>query len=456
MRAWTRASASAGMVVTVLALAPIALADVVVGSSPTTLTLNPAIFNNSQQARARVIIEHFADSSRNGVRVRQIGFGDPTISTSDEDCTQNVFLNDVVCNRVPGSIIINAADAADEVVVGGSNVGCEATSGTPVLLNLNGGDDIVRAATGCGQTSPSGINRLHPIFEAVGGGGDDTIRGGALNDRLDGDDGDDELHGGAGNDTLSGGGDSDILDGGAGTDTVTYAGPTAVKVTLDGAANDGAPGEADKVESVESVVGSSAGDELTGSAGAETLAGGGGADEIVGGDGADTLRGEAGNDLIDARDGVADSVKCGSGSDEVIADLLDVVEKVPLLTLGQFDTGCETVGRFAVDDGPPGRAVGRRIVITKARRLSITVLCPRRARVACRGRLRVLGAGRSSRTLATARYSIRLGRSRRVHLRLTARRAARLRAKRIAIVVTREQGVSKKGPRSASHTLRVG
>jgi Ca2+-binding RTX toxin-like protein len=134
------------------------------------------------------------------------------------------------------------------------------------------------------------------------------------------------FEGGEGTDTMTSGLGPDAFAGGGGTDTVVYTGSAALTVTIDGVANDGAAGEGDNVGTdVERVTGASGNDSITGSAGANLLKGGGGADTLTGGLGADTLNGGGGNDRIEARDGVVDTVQCGSGTDTVIADTGDTV-----------------------------------------------------------------------------------------------------------------------------------
>src|SRR3954451_6388287 len=148
---------------------------------PDNLALNAALFGTDQRSSVQVIVEQFVDASRNGVRVRQIGIGDPTISSEGPGCQTNPVFNDVVCTPFPGTIVVNAAGANDTVVVGGSNVGCAATPGTSVVVNLNGGDDILQASTACGgQASAAGVNILHPVFSATGGTGQDAMPGGRL------------------------------------------------------------------------------------------------------------------------------------------------------------------------------------------------------------------------------------------------------------------------------------
>jgi hypothetical protein len=448
-----------------------ATADVVVTHRSGALVVTSAALGAEPNARASVVIEHFADANRNGLRIRQVGLGDPAIRTSDSLCTENPLFNDVVCGiGLPSRIEIVTSDADDRVAVGGSNVGCEPTTGMPTSVNLAGGNDVLsfvfcRNATG----SPE---RLAPIVTAAGGDGNDVLQGnhfadvlngGAGNDRLEGNGGDDGLFGGVGNDDIFGGfgnddfqgnAGADLIDGQQGVDRLTYGVQAPVTVTLDGVANDGVAGEGDNVRSIEILEGGDGGDTLTGSAGNETITGGLGNDVITGGGGTDTLHGTGGDDLIDARDAVKDTVHCGFGQDQAILDLVDVVA-VRLAPLEPRDLLCERVERFAVDDGPPARATGRSVRIARDGSLAVTVACPHDARIACRGTLSLRDARRPQRVLASGRYDVRRGRSAAVRLGLAAADAARLRARRTVVAVTREPGVSKKGPRSAMQTLGV-
>jgi hypothetical protein len=69
-----------------------------------------------------------------------------------------------------------------------------------------------------------------------------------------------------------------------------------------------------------------AGDTLSGRGGADKLLGGPGADKLTGGPGADKLTGGRGNDRLQARDGAADTVNCGPGSnDRAVVDDSDKV-----------------------------------------------------------------------------------------------------------------------------------
>lgn len=138
------------------------------------------------------------------------------------------------------------------------------------------------------------------------------------------------LDGGAGDDTLSGGMGAELIRGGPGDDTASYADrATAVHVTLDETAGDGAAGEGDDVRT-ENVTGGAGDDVLIGNGAANELsAGAGGSDRLIGLGGPDTLSGGAGRDTLDGGPGddtllsfgnaagVIDEIICGAGEDEV-------------------------------------------------------------------------------------------------------------------------------------------
>jgi uncharacterized delta-60 repeat protein len=193
------------------------------------------------------------------------------------------------------------------------------------------------------------------------------------------------------------------------------------------------------------------GDVIAGLAGADAINGSDTGDSLCGDDGDDTIDGRGGearlfggggDDSIDARDGEPDQVTCGAGRDSALLDLTDPAPK-------GFVLDCEITRKFALDDGPPGVATAARI--GRAGRTTVRIACPRAARVACRGRLTLVDPRHSSPTLARARYRVPLGASRSVAVRLPreARGLRRLTGRTV------EQGVSKKGPRSAARLLRT-
>ncbi|MDO9707938.1 M10 family metallopeptidase [Paracraurococcus lichenis] len=156
------------------------------------------------------------------------------------------------------------------------------------------------------------------IENAIGGAGNDTLKGNAAGNWLRGGPGADSLWGGAGNDTLDSGTGADSMAGGPGNDTVmvNHAGDVVTEAAGEGfdtviASIDWTLGPNLEALTLASGTVNLAGNgnaldnRLTGNAGANRLAGGGGADSIQGGAGDDTLIGGAG----------ADSLAGGAGRD---------------------------------------------------------------------------------------------------------------------------------------------
>jgi Ca2+-binding RTX toxin-like protein len=297
--------------------------------------------------------------------------------------------------------------------------------------------------------------------ELRGGAGDDDLNGNGGNDRVLGEDGNDDLRG----DHQAAPG-ADVIDGGAGSDKVaeyveygTDVHPPA-DVSLDGVANDGRAGEGDNVVGVEryrayvsgrfvltdgaedwevwsnmnsgdSVVLAAGGDDrVVGSDAIETIDGGAGNDRLEGGKNHDTITGgpgrdvifadetsssckpdfpescvRYGNDTVDARDGEADQVDCGAGTDRVLADAADVVSPT-----------CETVERGgagapgAGTPGGPGAAPGGPVTqpgaVAPGARMTVA---PAKLRAAlARGLVVRLAGLRAGRTTVTARLGRRV------------------------------------------------
>ena len=363
-------------------------------------------------------------------------------------------------------------------------------SGGPGLDELVGSDLPREYRSGDVLDGGAGADRLS------GRGGVDTLDGGAGPDRLDG---------GAGTDFLQGRGhdadpadDADLLLGGDGIDRVEYAAQyfwepgaperyravtTDVRVTGDGAANDGAAGERDDVGAgVEGVYlgngddvvetggdlaaahggggndelraggsggahlqGGAGNDVLTGSAGQDSLGGHDGNDRLVGGPGRDTVSGDEGDDWIDTRDPPApagpdgqspghDWVQCGGGQDEIYPDESEI------RTMAPWD-GCEVVHPPGPAEPPPAAVIGSSAAATTAR-VTLTVRCGADV-AACSGAL-VLKTTSSRRVVARGRVTGRRGKSRTVSVPLTAdgrrllRRSARLETR--ATLKPRAQG----------------
>jgi Ca2+-binding RTX toxin-like protein len=395
-----------------------------------------------------------------------------------------------------GAVYVELGDGDDA-----GSLGLDRPLLNPVVLAGGPGADRLRGnrggATVAGLVGGEGDDALQ------GGLGDEQLHGGPGADELAGGGGADRLLGEDGDDRLDGDGHAspaaDLIDGGAGSDTIAgYSRPGAdqhppASVSLNGTADDGRPGEGDDVRSIErtvahvsgqwtlsdeadvieiwanqgggaSTVRSLGGDDrvtggnheetLDGGPGADRLEGGFGPDSITGGPGRDTIYGDRtgeqcgifescvvpfGNDVIDARDGEADTIDCGPGEDRAVVDATDVV------------SGCEAVDRAGapapapvsrgVDGVPTPADYDRRGAARRLRgRLALTARL-RRGRVVvagrlvptvrpCRGaRVTLVLTGARGRTLA--RRTVRLGASCRVSASLStrgARRALRLRA----------------------------
>lgn len=209
----------------------------------------------------------------------------------------------------------------------GYNAWCPVGSPGALNVQLNDNDDTAsvvadgRAGTLSGGSGNDTLSGTNARLNASGGPGDDSLAGaGPDADVLAGDDGDDFFS------NITG---PDAVDGGPGVDTVSFAAQTgAMAVSLDDQANDGPAGSGavgNVSSSVENLIGGSAADTLVGGQAANRLEGGAGNDVLRGNGGSDALLGEAGDDTIEARDGIADSIDCGSGSDTARVDPSDTV-----------------------------------------------------------------------------------------------------------------------------------
>ncbi|HSI36486.1 MAG TPA: hypothetical protein VK986_23075, partial [Tepidisphaeraceae bacterium] len=220
-----------------------------------------------------------------------------------------------------------------------------------VLIDLRGGDDYLRLRTKT-LTSPVTV-----AATLIGGAGNDTIFGGEANDSIFGDD---SLSSLTGDDRLDGRGGNDLLVGGLGFDTADYSYRTlAIKVTMDGASNDGTVGsEFDRVSLIDAVLGGSGNDQLFGDGGANLLDGGAGNDTVVGGPGNDTLTGgvgadqifgEDGNDYLFAREGLLDTISDGTGIDSASVDSVTIGDLVTDLPTGAAPPAAASlIASFAV------------------------------------------------------------------------------------------------------------
>lgn len=214
---------------------------------------------------------------------------------------------------------------------------CEFSWHPRIEVDLGAGDDawISRGISGGKLHGGAGSDTLSAPVAMTGGPGDDRLNYFATNycwERLEGGDGADILDaGGDGFDTLGRPNRRDCgeLDGGPGPDvfrgggSVTYGKRSEpVTVTLDGIANDGAPGEGDQVVNPMAVYGTAGADSLTGGPTRERLHGGAGNDRVLGGAGGDYVTGDSGVDWVDGQDG-DDFVFAGDYGDKAfVGDVL--------------------------------------------------------------------------------------------------------------------------------------
>jgi Ca2+-binding RTX toxin-like protein len=229
-------------------------------------------------------------------------------------------------NGDAGDDLLYGEDGADNLLGGEGNDTADGGDGND-SVDLDVGDDT--ASGGAGDDT------------LLGRSGNDTLSGDAGSDSLAGDDGDDSLSGGAGNDVLDPGAGRDSVAGGADEDLATYAARAEdLHLSLDGVADDGAPGESDALsDDVEDLVGGSGNDVLSGSDASNHLNGGGGDDSLFGAGGPDTLDGGADDDTLDG----------GAG-----ADLLDGGPGVDLANYEQRNGGVQVALNGRADDGEPG------------------------------------------------------------------------------------------------------
>jgi len=307
-----------------------------------------------------------------GVTAPCLWVSDSYAMTPPAGCDQGGFYDSAVVCPQPSSIVMHLGDRNDAALDFNGPATIDGGSGDDTIFG-NGGDDRLTGGDG-GD-------------DLVGGPGDDALDGGPGNDMLEFQPGGYSVmqeagpNDTAGRDELRGGSDSDALSYGARTDALT--------ITLDGQANDGAPGENDLIANdIEEVDGGQAGDTMTGNDGSNVLVGADGNDHVDGGAGDDTLDGTMGNDTvlggsgadtvsggheddvvdggpgqdniygeyalgcsnllpciggadeIRARDGESDLISCGVGTDHATIDSVDVIRAIPGGTIcEQLDAG---------------------------------------------------------------------------------------------------------------------
>lgn len=165
------------------------------------------------------------------------------------------------------------------------------------VLSYSGGSVTF---TGLGKADFKATDFFVSAPGPVGTRGNDTIRGGAGNDRLVGNAGDDDMAGGDGNDGVFGGTGDDLIVGDDGNDSLF-----------------GGDGE-------DRIIGGRGNDLIRGGAGDDEAFGNGGDDRMIGEDGDDFLFGQSGADIMAGANGV-DTLRGGFGNDQLFGNQGDDV-----------------------------------------------------------------------------------------------------------------------------------
>jgi Ca2+-binding RTX toxin-like protein len=339
-------------------------------------------------------------------------------------------------NLVP----FNLNTLAERMTVSGLG-GDDAIAGAPglagrILLTLNGnaGLDTITGGDGADRVS--------------GGEAADVLDGGAGDDRVTGDRGGDQMRGGAGDDVLewNDGDGSDVATGGDGADLTRVNGSVTQGDAFEVAPN----GSGIRFQRTNLVPFTIDLDteriEMNTLAGDDTVAVKPGLAGRLG----VLADGGSGNDRVEARNGAADSIQGGSGTDSAKVDLADTVADV------------ENVDRPARSRAKVASKVkvavrGGRVVAT------FSVTCSASAESQCRGVLRVstakvvkIGGIKVRVSLATSRFRVDPGETAKVKVKLPAKAGSLAKRGKLALRVvaaSQENGALKESARNL--TLRV-
>ncbi|MEC3862425.1 hypothetical protein VK792_14125 [Mesobacterium sp. TK19101] len=259
-------------------------------------------------------------------------------------------------------------------------------SGDNVSVSETVGKVIERSNLAPLQLTLLGVENI----ELNGLGGDDTLRGHSLRDRIDGGADHDSLMGFGGNDTLIGGAGNDTLIGGRGVDSLVGDAGDDLAIWTNGDGSDSFDGGTQEdtlratltdgfgddvsfdetsglifqrnnsgtfqialtdVEVVEinalggndTVIGHSGRDSIDGGIGSDSISGGGGHDTLLGGSSSDTILGGAGNDLAIWNNGDGWDTFVGGDNNDTLRANLDAVNGD---NVGFDETGGLTLRRF--------------------------------------------------------------------------------------------------------------
>ena len=356
-----------------------------------------------------------------------------------------------------------AATGASPASPAGS-VSCAQSGSGVVTANLGAGNDRIFSSGYSGDQflfGEDGNDRLG------GGGGFDLVDGGAGDDQLSGDSGGtDTLLGRDGNDALVANqftASADRFDGGAGTDVGDYSARTAavsLKVTVGttGSNDDGAAGESDGLESVETLIGGSAADVLEFRSVLRTSPAG-----------TRTLNGNAGADTLRATGPVRTALDGGLGQDAVSGGLAWTRSSRARARRTRSPAAARSTPSSPTCATPPSPPIARTstratgggpnvalrnasVAVDGDGVLAVRLACPRSVRIGCRGALSARLDRARARFGGVQSYSLRPGRSTTVEVELPAAQvaAARRRGARVRVRSV-ERGVH--GPKTTQRSL---
>jgi Ca2+-binding RTX toxin-like protein len=219
--------------------------------------------------------------------------------------------NDVIVSNLPEHSLLEGGEGEDALIL----------TGMPNAVTV----DITR-----GSLTPQGRSSFPATnFEQVVGT--------RFGDMIIGSPGRDLLRGESGADRILPGPANDVVRGGPGPDVVSFASATR-SITVDLREGFAVGQGTDSIAGLENVLGSPYADQLSGNAAANRLDGGagpddglgrGGVDVLIGGLGSDDLLGGSDSDRLLARDGVADDLDGGTGTDTCLVDQRDLVRRCP-------------------------------------------------------------------------------------------------------------------------------
>jgi Ca2+-binding RTX toxin-like protein len=139
-------------------------------------------------------------------------------------------------------------------------------------------------------------------------------------------------------------------------------------------------------------------DQINGLGGPDELIGGPGDDELDGGNGIDGMEGQGGADRIRSRDSKADEVGCGSSSDTLLADSLDV-----------FSVTCDSSST-----GPLLKT--KKTKLNKKGKAKVPVSCPAAEGIDCQVKVTVK---KGKKVVARASGKVGSGKQKKLTLKLT-------------------------------------